>query len=174
MIKRRCLAFCFPGIWMAAIAADGQIPRTIVLAPVGLAATETAQINIVSSAAAYPGGAFVTTCQASVTFYGADGTALGAATDLTAGNTAQVLSAKLPYAATGATGARTAISARIALTPAPAVSSTLAPPIPPCALAYSLETYDTATGVTHAYVSGEAAQSAIAASARGSGPGSPR
>jgi hypothetical protein len=37
--------------------------------------------------------------------------------------------------------------------------ATLQPPLlPPCALASSLETYDTATGVTHAFVSGVAAQ----------------
>lgn len=175
MSMRRVHVFCLLGIWCIGNAAYGQNPQTIVLPPVGLATTETAQINVMSAAAGYPGGAFVTSCQVSVTFYGSDGSALGKATEFTVGNIGQIFSAKLPYAVTGATGLRTSVGARIALTPAPSAFSTLSPPIPPCAVAFSLETFDTATGVTHAFVSGQAAQGAtIAAPTSGTEPGSRR
>jgi hypothetical protein len=161
MINRRILLSFITGISCTAIAAYGQVPTwTTVLPPVGLAATETAEINILSSAASYAGDAFVTTCQASVTFYGTDGSALGAATTFTVGNTRQIFSAELPYALTGAKAPRTVVSAQIALTPNPSVSSVLAPPMPVCAVAFSFDTYDTATGVTHVFVPGQAAQGA--------------
>jgi hypothetical protein len=151
MIPRRSILF------LAAIAAYGQNPETILLPPVSLAATETAQALIMSSAAAYVGDTFVTNCNAAVTFYGADGSVLGTATDFTVTGSRQIFSAELPYASTGASSV-TAISAQIALTPMSFVASIFTPPIPPCAVAFSLLTYDTATGVTHAVVTGWAAQ----------------
>jgi hypothetical protein len=151
MIPRRSILF------FAAIAAYGQKPETIFLPPVSLAATETAQVQIMSSAAAYVGDSFLTNCNAGVTFYGPDGSALGTATDFTVGGTRQIFSAELPYGSTGASGV-TAISAQIALTPMSFVASILSPPIPPCAVAFSLATYDTASGVTHTFVTGWAAQ----------------
>jgi hypothetical protein len=161
MINRRIFLSCIVGIWCVAIAAYGQVPTwTVVLPPVSLAATETAETNILSSAASYAGDAFVTTCQASVTFYGADGSALGPATTFTVGNTRQIFSAELPYALTGAKASRTVVSSQITLTPNPSTFSVLAPPMPVCAVAFSIETYDTATGVTHVFVPGQAAQGA--------------
>ncbi len=162
LIRRRVLIACLPGIWCIAVAAYGQNPQTIVLPPVTLAPSETAQVNIASAAAGYPGGAFVTSCQVSITFYGADGSALGKAAEITVGSSGQIYSAKLPYATTGATSTPSVVGTRISLTPAPVAVSTLSPPIPPCAVAFSLETYDTATGVTHAFVSGQAAQGTTA------------
>ena len=59
MISRRFLLSCVTGKWGAAVTVCGQIPtHTIVLPPVGLAPTETAPINIMSSAADCPGWAF--------------------------------------------------------------------------------------------------------------------
>jgi hypothetical protein len=161
MIRFRSLVLWIPSIWCAANTAHGQTPyQTVVLPPVNLAASETAQIRIMSSAGSYPGGTFVTTCQASFTFYGADGSALGGATNFIVGNTRQVFSTELPYASTGADGLSTAVSAQIALTPAPSSFSLLAPPIPFCAVAFSLETLDTETRATHAFVTGWAEQAA--------------
>jgi hypothetical protein len=163
MIRPRTLGLCIPSICCAAIAYGQQIPQVVVLPPVNLAAGETAQVGIMSSAGSYPGGTFVTTCQGSFTFYGADGSALGGATNFIVGNTRQVFSAELPYALTGADGLSTAVSAQIALTPAPSSSETLAPPIPFCAVAFSLETLDTETRVTHAFVTGWAVQGSVSA-----------
>jgi hypothetical protein len=158
MIPRRVLLFCIGCICSAAIPAYGQASQTIFLPPVNLAATETAGIGIMSAAAGYVGSAFPTTCTASVTFYGADGSALGAATNFTIGDTRQIFAAELPYASTGANGSSISVSAQIALTPKGGTFSVLAPPIPLCAIVFSLETFDTASGVTHAFVSGWAAQ----------------
>jgi len=154
MIQRRLLLPCISSIFSAAIAAYGQSPQTIFLPPVNLAATETAQIQIMSSAAAYVGGTFLTPCNAVVTFYGAGGSALGTAANFTIGDTRQIFSAQLPYASTGVSGVSTAVNAQIALSTSSGVFSVLAPPIPPCAVVYALDTHDTATGVTHAFVAG--------------------
>ena len=62
-------------VFFALASAIAQAGQTIVLPPVDLAISETAQVNIMSSAASYPGWSFVVACQASVTFYGADGSA---------------------------------------------------------------------------------------------------
>ncbi len=158
MIPRRALIFCFRCLCCAAVAAYGQSPQTIFLPPVNLAATETAQIEITSSAAAYVGQALLTTCNAALTFYGAGGSVIGTPAHFTIADTRQIFSVELPYASAGAGGLSTAISARIALTITPFTGSVLAPPMPPCALAYSLRTFDSATAVTHAFVTSWAAQ----------------
>jgi hypothetical protein len=161
MNPRRVLLFGIGGIFGAAMAAYGQTPLTIYLPPVNLGATETAEIAISSSAAAYSGYAFVTGCSASVTFHGPDGAAIGMASDSTVADTRQIFSADLPFASTGAKGSDITISAEIALTPNSGAFSVLAPPIPLCAVNYSLETYDTETGVSHALVTGQSAQGTI-------------
>ena len=144
--------------WCSAIAAYGQNPaQTIVLPPVELTPNETAQINVVSSARNYPGWTFWDTCQVSVTFYGAGGSAVGTPVTFTVGKGAEITSVQMPYASTGAKGSVAPVTARIALTPDAASGSTLSPPIPPCTVAFSLQTFDTATGATHAFVSGQAA-----------------
>jgi hypothetical protein len=154
MIPRRVLLCCVAGI----CAANGQSPQTIFLPPVNLAPTETAQVEIMSSAAAYVGGAFISPCGASVTFHGADGSALGTAANFTIGNSRQIFPAELPYASANATGSNIAISAQIQLAvTVPGVIDVLGPPIPLCAVVYSLDIHDTATGVTHAFVTGQTA-----------------
>jgi hypothetical protein len=76
MIACRVLIFCIGGICCAATEQTVMLPP-IYLPPVNLAATETAQIGIMSSAAGYVGYTFVAGCTASVTFYGADGSPIG-------------------------------------------------------------------------------------------------
>jgi hypothetical protein len=93
--------------------------------------------------------------QASVTFYGADGSALGAPTTFTIGEGRQIFSAHLPYALTGATGASAFVSAQIVFTVEGGGYSALTTPIPLCASLFSLSTSDIATGVTHAFTAGE-------------------
>jgi hypothetical protein len=56
----------------------------------------------------------------------------------------QTFSARLPYANTAASG-RTVVRGVVSLTPAPGT---------PCALATTLETFDTSTGVTHVFFAG--------------------
>jgi hypothetical protein len=150
MIPRRVFLFWIGGLCCA---------QTVYLPPVNLASSETAQVAIMSSAAAYVGGSFLTPCNAVVTFYGSDDSAIGTPTNFSVGDTRQIYTAQLPYATASAKGSSTAISARIALTPQSGVFSVLGPPIPPCAVAFSFETFDTATGISHAFVTGWAVQS---------------
>ena len=152
MILRRVLFSLIGSICYA------QVPQAAFLPPVNLAATETARIGIMSSAAAYVGDTFLAPCNAAVTFYDSHGSPVGAAANFTIGDSRQIFSAELPFAATGGSGSNTSISARIALTPNSVVASLLTPPIPPCAVAFSLQTRDTATGVTHSFVTGWAAE----------------
>jgi hypothetical protein len=129
------------------------------LPPIGLAGSETAQVNVVNTAtvAATSTGATAPSCTGTITFYNASGSIIGSASSFTVAG-GQIFSATLPYASTGGSGSRTVI--RVAIVLSTTTTSGLQPPQPPapCALASSLETYDTATGVTHAFVSGVSAQ----------------
>jgi hypothetical protein len=153
------------GVLFITVSAFGQPPIPAVfytaplsqVPPIGLAAGETAQVNVVNNAT--PSDARPSTapsCTGTIAFYNTSGSMIGSATSFTVGS-GQIFSVALPYASTGASGSRTTL--RVAITNTlvligPQVSA--APP--PCALASSLETYDSATGVTHAFVSGVAPQ----------------
>lgn len=128
---------------------------TVVLPPIGVAGGETAEVSIVSAANDYPGWTFTNPCQASITFYGPDGSALGAPTTFTLGSARQIFSAQLPYAPAGATAAGPVVSAQIALTVEGGGYSALTTPIPLCASLFSLSTSEISTGVTHAFTAGE-------------------
>jgi hypothetical protein len=131
--------------------------QVIVLPPLNLAASETVQIGLVSSAAGYsesPGA-----CTGSVSFYGANGSVIGVPTAFNIDKRPLIFSAQLPYAATGANVPRSAVSAQIALTASPITVAYLSA-TPPCVIAFSMKTFDTATGVTHAFVAGQSAQPA--------------
>jgi hypothetical protein len=132
----------------SAAAGASPIPS---LPPVGLAASETVQVNVVNTAVS-PSTGVPASCTGSITFYNAGGTAIGAPANFSLG-TRQIFSAALPYALTGGTGGRTVVRAEIA------TAATVAGfAIPPCILLSSLETYDTATGVTHTFAQGNSAQ----------------
>jgi hypothetical protein len=124
------------------------------LPPVGIGSTETAQVVLTNTASAAstgtstasPNSAVAPSCTGSVAFYNASGAIVGTATSftLTSGEISEV---SIPYASTASTSVRELIRAVVSLTttfPAPA----------PCALSYSLATFDTATGATHAIITG--------------------
>ncbi len=117
--------------------------RTAALAPIGLALTETIQVNLTNTATASSGGT-AASCGGSVSLLNAAGAVVGTATTFTA-TSGQTVSVKLPYASAGASGQRAILRPVITLTGTSNV---------PCNLDTSLETYDTATGVTHIYQSG--------------------
>jgi hypothetical protein len=154
------------GTFGLAICAFGQIiispaatTRTSNLPPIGIAGTETVQV-ILTNTAANPAttisvlgaGSTATvpapSCAGSVSFYNAGGALIGTATafTLTSGQIEQV---SLPYASAGSlvgtAAGRTLIRAVVTLT-------TTYPSPPPCSLSYSLVTFDTTSGVTHAIV----------------------
>jgi hypothetical protein len=152
------------GFLFVAASAFGQtvtpiVPITLTassnLPPIGLAVTETAQVNVFATAAA-PSGAAAASCGGTIAFYDAQGTVIGTASSFTVGS-GQIFSVALPYASAGGSGSRIVVRAVIMNRETIAGFS-----VPPCALSYSLETYDTSTGVTHAFVSGVVTQYAVA------------
>lgn len=131
--------------------------QTYTFLPVGLASTETAQINVVNTSQTIAATAAGTanpvaqpSCTGTVSFLNASGSAIGKPVSfkITAG---QIFSATLPYGSLGITGtARAVVRGEISVS-----SPTFAAPNViagnSCSLAYSFETYDTATGVTHVF-----------------------
>lgn len=164
MFYRNMVSAVCAGLVFAAVSAPGQTNTTqstattstqistASLPPVGLASTETAQVNLVNTAPAPLSGP-APSCTGSVAFYAAGGSLIGASSTFTVGS-GQIESVKLPYDLTEASGGRTVVRAEIVLT----VQTTSVSQAPACILVSSLETYDTATGVTHAFVSGGTAQ----------------
>lgn len=158
MSNARIVVTCAIALSLTAVSAAGQsavadasLPS---FPPIGLAASETAQVNVVNTAVS-PSTGVPASCTGSITFYNTSGTAIGTAANFSLG-TRQVFSAVLPYALTGGTGERTVVRAEIA------ISATIAGfGIPPCILVSSIETYDTATGVTHAFAQGNLGKKAI-------------
>lgn len=147
------------GLLFAAVSALGQVPAnspptsTSSFPPVGLAPSETAQVNVVNTATAYS-GAPAPSCTGSIAFYNASGSMIGGATSFTAGS-GQISSVTLPYDAAGGSGSRTVVRAEIVLTfPATVAAAGAVTSAPPCLLSSSLETYDTMTGVTHVFLAG--------------------
>jgi hypothetical protein len=121
------------------------VSHTMTFAPIGLASSETAQVNLVNLAS-NPTSGNAASCTGSVSFLSGTGSVIGSATPFTV-TSGQIFSVKLPYANTAASG-RTVVRATVTQTFATGSSTT------PCELATSLETYDSTTGVTHVFVAG--------------------
>jgi hypothetical protein len=133
-----------PALWAQSSTTSSTFTATQNLAPVGLASSETAQVNVVNVAEASSSGT-AASCTGSISFLNSSGTVIGSATTYTLG-TNQLKSVSLPYSSTAATG-RAEIRAVITQTITSGSDV-------PCRLLTSLETYDTASGVTHVYLSG--------------------
>jgi hypothetical protein len=117
--------------------------RSFDFPPVGLASSETMQINVVNSAAASSSGT-AASCTGTISFTTSGGTVIGTAASFTV-SSGEISSATLPFTKTSATGTRVEIVGVISVT---ATSGT------PCALRTSLETFDTDSGDTHVYLAG--------------------
>lgn len=136
-------AYSLPG--QTAISPVAQSSTTS-LPPVGLASTETAQVNVVNSAPASAGSG---TCTGSIAFYNSAGAIIGSATDFKVTN-GEIFSVTLPYSSAQATSnSRIVIRAEVSLNFNAPTATGLAPPA--CMLGGSLETYDTSSGVTHVF-----------------------
>lgn len=148
----------------------GNGPTLLQFPPIGLASTETAQVNVVNTALPPANGGVEPVCNGAVVYYDAAGNILGTLNSPTPPTTqytlltpntfqlqpGQMYSAPLPFASTNAPGPRTVIRVIIYLDPLNVPTAT-GPAVAPCQISSSLETYDSATGVTHAIVSGQAA-----------------
>jgi len=154
MFRFASTRFAIASIFLAVSGTHAQNRVTVVIPPVSVLATEIAQVSIMSGASDYTGLVFTNPCQVVVTFYGADGNALSTSPVLTVGKLPQIVSAQLPYALTAATGASAFVSAQIVSTQGDSAYDGPAF-APPCASVFSLSTYDAATGVTHAFTSGQ-------------------
>jgi hypothetical protein len=163
-LQQYLLSLIFVGLCTGtALAQTGAIPalfsRTLNLPVVGLASSETAQVNVVNLAAPVPAGTnggsspvggATASCSGSITFYNSSGGAVGSSASFTIGSS-QIFSATLPYSDSSSAGTstsgRTAIRALVIIG-ATNSAATL------CSLAANIETFDTATGVTHVHVDG--------------------
>ena len=112
--------------------------------PVGLASTETMQVNLANLASNVTNGP-AASCTGSVSFINAAGTTIGAATNF---NVAEniVFSVSLPFTKSAISGVRGEVRVVIQTTTPTGKNS------PPCSLQTSLETFDTTTGATHVYL----------------------
>jgi hypothetical protein len=120
--------------------------------PVGIAGTESVQV-ILSNTATGPSttapaaaAATAPSCSGTVAFYNANGAIIGAAMPFTL-TSGQIYQVSLPFPSAPSTSVRDLVRAVVSLT-------TTFPGAAPCSLSYSLATFDTATGVTHAIVTG--------------------
>jgi hypothetical protein len=127
---------------MAQTTTAATITRSATLPAVGLASSETAQVNVTNLAVARTGQT-APSCTGSISFLSASGSTIGTATSFTV-TSGQTFSAKLPYATTAASG-RTVVRGEVSVTVTPGTA---------CLLATTLETYDTTTGVTHVFFAG--------------------
>jgi hypothetical protein len=130
------------GAAMAQTTTTGTITRESNLPAVGLAPSETAQVNVVNLATASSSGT-AASCSGTIAFVNGSGATIGTATPVTV-TSGEIKSASLPFSMTGA-ASRTEIRAVLTLTETSGSGV-------PCALSSSFETYDTASGVTHVYV----------------------
>jgi hypothetical protein len=130
-----------------AASAFGQVgtslTRSYYLPPIGLASTETAQLNVVNVVTSSSAeSAAPSSCAGTISFANAAGKAIGSPVSFTTTGF-EVFSTQLTFSQLGATGARGEFTASIQLTGYA--------PMALCSLEYSIETFDQATGVTHAY-----------------------
>jgi hypothetical protein len=137
-------------MWAQGAAPPTGITRNYLFAPIGLGSSETASITVVNTATASPYGGTIGTpaaapsCTGTISFSNANG-AIGTPTSFTLGSE-QFKTVTLPVASGGLTGNRGEIQGKVSLT----IST---PTVTPCSLMFSMETYDSGTGATHAVLS---------------------
>jgi hypothetical protein len=110
---------------------------------VGLASTETIGVNLINLASNTTSGT-AASCTGTVAYLNSAGTTIGTATSFTLAADA-VASVTLPFSSSGLTSPRGLIRAVLTTTTTSNV---------PCSLSFSLNTYDTTTGVTHVFLTG--------------------
>jgi hypothetical protein len=118
--------------------AGAEVLTNIVeLPPLGLAPTETLQVNLTLAGTATP------SCTGYVDFYDTSGVSIGNAANLTV-SAEQTFSASLSYPSTAGFGSRVMVR--------PDLTFWSFPPPTPCLPLFSLEIVDTASGATHAFL----------------------
>ena len=149
---RILVPLCAIGLWAGVAFAQNSpssISRTLNLPAIGVASPETVQVNVTylspgpGVTSSVKNDASTASCAGSVAFYDVSGAAIGTSTSFTV-TAGQIFVATLPYSGiSGATAPRTTIRAAVTTTGAA-----------PCPVSTNIETFDTATGVTHVHVDG--------------------
>jgi hypothetical protein len=156
-MMRNLLILCgFATVAVAQTAvATSTITRDYSFPPVGLASSESAQVNVVNLAT-MPTVASATapTCTGTIAFANAGGKAIGSPVSYTTTGS-QVFSTQLTFSQLGATGTRGEFVASVQTTGSFLLSRGS------CVLGFSLETFDESTGVTHVYLGSSTATSAL-------------
>jgi len=117
------------------------VTRTFTFPVIGLASTETLQVNVANLATAPSSSTQTASCGGMVSFANASGKPIGTQMKFTVGS-GDIFSAPLPFASTGYTNRGEVLAT---------VQQTITfPSTSPCSLALSLETFDSISGVTHA------------------------
>jgi hypothetical protein len=152
-----------------AIAAAGQTPtaatatRDLAFSPVGLAFTETAQINVVNTAT-NPASGTAASCSGTISFNNSTGASVETPVKFTV-TSGEIYSATLTAGKLGVVnGSRSEFIGSVQLTLTPKV---------PCTLTISLETFDATTGVTHLYLTNPAGGPTAVIFSGGNGPLTP-
>ena len=115
--------------------------------PVGVALTETMQVNLYNQAS-NPTAGTAASCNVVVSFANAAGTTItgtGGTFTVTSGQTQSVMLAGMKANTSSTNGSRAEVRAVISLTTTRGT---------PCSLVDSLETFDSTTGATHVYLVG--------------------
>jgi hypothetical protein len=148
-IRRMLLMMSAAGVLTTACAVaqttttSSTATRQSTSAPIGLAGSETRQVNVTNTATASSSGR-AASCTGAIGFVNSSGTAIGSATSFTV-TSGQTFSASLPFNKVAASGTRAEIRGVVTVTESTGSGAA------PCQLTTSLETFDTATGVTHVY-----------------------
>jgi hypothetical protein len=120
--------------------------RDLAFSPVGLAFSETAQINVANTAV-NPASGTAASCTGTISFSNAAGAAAETPVKFTV-SAGEIYSTTLTAAKLGVVnGSRAEFVGSVQLTLTPKT---------PCSLTISLETFDTTSGVTHVYLTGPA------------------
>lgn len=123
--------------------------RNFTFPPVGLASSETAQLNVVNVASVANAAIAKPVCAGTVTFTNASGVVIGDPISFTTTGS-QTFSTQLTFPKLASAGVRAEFVASI-------LQNLAVPPSGFCSMAFSLETFDTATGVTHTVLGNSAA-----------------
>jgi hypothetical protein len=130
----------------------GDVPsQLLILPPVTIAPSETLRVAVTSAAAGDKES--VVACSGTIGFYDVTGAPIGTPAAFNIGQKQSVNAAELTFATAGATGLNGVASAQISLTALP-LTVAYTGNAPPCVVNFSITTFDTATGATHAFVTG--------------------
>ncbi len=127
----------------------GDVPsQLLILPPVTIAPSEACRRRLRDAAAGDKES--VVACSGTIGFYDVTGAPIGTPAAFNIGQKQSVNAAELTFATAGATGLNGVASAQISLTALP-LTVAYTGNAPPCVVNFSITTFDTATGATHAF-----------------------